>query len=78
MLFEGPSGRLTAARRTRPRVALLAAGIGTVPLRALLEEIASPAGDDVLIYRARSEPDVVFRAELEALAGERSVRVGWR
>lgn len=54
---------------------MLAAGIGIVPLRALLEEVASPAGGDVLVYRARSQPEVVFRAELEALAAERGVAV---
>jgi predicted ferric reductase len=75
VLFEGPYGRLTAARRARPRAALLAAGIGIVPLRALLEEFASTSGGDVLIYRARSEPDVVFRAELDALAAARGTAV---
>ena len=38
---EGPYGILTGASRTRPRVTLIAGGIGIVPMRALLESLAA-------------------------------------
>jgi predicted ferric reductase len=74
-VIEGPYGRLTADLQTRPRVTLLAAGIGITPLRALLEELRYDAGGATLIYRARSEADLTFRAELDALAGRRGARI---
>jgi predicted ferric reductase len=64
---EGPFGIFTALRRRRPRVLLVAGGIGITPVRALLEEISAAKGAVTLLYRARSWEDVVFRAELEEL-----------
>jgi predicted ferric reductase len=66
--IEGPYGALTAARRTRPRVLLIAGGIGITPLRALLEELPARPGQLTLIYRARQVEDLVFRSELDAIA----------
>ena len=39
MLVEGPYGRLSARARTRPKVALIGAGVGITPLRALAEDL---------------------------------------
>ena len=75
VVIEGPYGALTGERRTRAGVTLLAAGIGVTPLRALLEELRGPRGEVTLLYRARDESDLVFRAELEALAAQHGVRV---
>jgi predicted ferric reductase len=75
VLVEGPYGRLTADLQTRRKVTLMAAGIGITPMRALLEELRFAAGDATLLYRARSEADLTFRAELDALARRRGVRV---
>jgi predicted ferric reductase len=75
VLIEGPYGGLTADRRTARRVTMIASGVGITPLRALLEEIPYAPGDAVLLYRSRSEADLVFRAELEHLAATRGVRV---
>ncbi|MGZ4590439.1 MAG: ferredoxin reductase family protein [Actinomycetes bacterium] len=74
-LIEGPYGRLTADLQTRPRVTLMASGIGITPLRALLEELTYADGGATLLYRARSEADLAFRTELDALAATRGVRV---
>jgi ferredoxin-NADP reductase len=49
--------------------------VGITPLRALLEELPYAPGEAVLLYRARSEADLVFRGELEHLAAVRGVRV---
>jgi predicted ferric reductase len=75
VLIEGPYGVLTGARRTRPKVLLVAGGIGITPLRALLEALPAKPGDLTLLYRVRHLRDVVFRDELEALARARQAEV---
>lgn len=75
VLVEGPYGRLTGERRVTEKVAMLACGIGITPLRALLEALPFAPGDATLVYRARSEPDLVLRAELEELAHRRGIEV---
>jgi ferredoxin-NADP reductase len=75
VLVEGPYGRLTADRRVGTKVAMLASGIGITPMRALLEDLAYDNGDAVLIYRAHSEKDLIFRKDLEKLAERRGIVV---
>ena len=75
IFVEGPYGVLTGARRTRPKVLLIAGGIGITPLRALLEALPARPGDLTLLYRVRDQGDVVFRAELETLAMARGANV---
>ncbi|GAC1521880.1 MAG: ferric reductase-like transmembrane domain-containing protein [Chloroflexota bacterium] len=70
VLGVGPFGLFTDAVRRRQRVALIAGGVGITPIRALLEDMA---GDIVLIYRVASHHDVVFREEIEQLAGDRGI-----
>jgi predicted ferric reductase len=69
---EGPSGMFTADRRLSNRALLIAGGSGIAPIRALLEELPR---ETVVIYRAHSEADLVFREELDWLAREREARV---
>jgi predicted ferric reductase len=71
LILEGPYGILTGARRTRPKVLLVAGGVGITPLRALLEALPGQPGDLALVYRARRPEDVVFRAELDRIARAR-------
>jgi len=71
VLAEGPFGTFTAIRRTRPRVALIAGGIGITPIRALFEELPAAPRELALIYRVIREEDLVFRTELEEIARER-------
>ncbi|MGY1604491.1 ferredoxin reductase family protein [Geodermatophilus sp. SYSU D00815] len=73
VLVEGPFGRLSARARTRPRVALLGAGIGITPLRALAEALDYAPGEAVLIHRCSGRP--LFERELAALAAERGLEV---
>jgi len=75
VMLEGPYGRLTGEHRVGTKVAMLACGIGITPMRALLEDLAYAPGDAVLIYRAHSEPDLVFRAELDQLAQRRGITI---
>lgn len=69
--FEGPYGLFTAKRQKRPKVLLIAGGIGITPLRALIEEIRTKRDALVLIYRASRWEDIVFKDELERLMKER-------
>ncbi|WUH89512.1 ferredoxin reductase family protein [Streptomyces sp. NBC_00433] len=72
---EGPYGALTADRRTRQKVLLLAGGVGVTPLRALFESLPARPGDLTLIYRARTADDLTLRQELESIARTRGARL---
>jgi ferredoxin-NADP reductase len=67
-MAEGPYGNLTARRRTRRRVLLIAGGVGITPLRAMIGELPGDPGDITLLYRASQERDLLFRSELDELA----------
>jgi predicted ferric reductase len=75
VLVEGPYGGLTEARRTRPKLVMIACGIGVTPLRALLDELPYRAGDATLLYRARSQHDFALRADIDRTAAARGVVV---
>ena len=72
VLIEGPYGAFTAERRQRRRVALLAAGIGITPVRALAEELSTlpgtAPGDVTLVYRGDSADQLALGHELAQLA----------
>jgi predicted ferric reductase len=72
---EGPYGALTPRRRRRPRVLLIAGGVGISPMRALFEVIDLPGKDVTLVYRASSERDLVFRHEIDEIAERSGARV---
>jgi predicted ferric reductase len=72
---EGPYGAMTAARRTRRDVLLIAGGVGITPMRALFETVPVTADQDLmLLYRANTREELVFREELDALAARRQAR----
>jgi predicted ferric reductase len=76
VIAEGPYGAMTAARRTRRDVLLVAGGVGITPLRALFQTMPITPGQDLmLLYRARDRDQLVFREELDALAAHRQARV---
>jgi len=76
VLAEGPYGGMTAQRRTRRDVLLVAGGVGITPMRALFETLpVGPGRDLLLLYRARTEQDLVFRRELDRIAEQRGARV---
>jgi ferredoxin-NADP reductase/DMSO/TMAO reductase YedYZ heme-binding membrane subunit len=77
VLAEGPSGAMTAHRRTRPSVLLIAGGVGITPMRALFETLDIGGGRLTLLYRASGPRDVVFRAELEHIARRRGAEIVW-
>ena len=72
-LFEGPFGRLSPRARTRRGVALIGAGVGITPLRALAEGLPAGPGDCVVLHRWTSEP--LFLDEFDVLERERGLAV---
>jgi ferredoxin-NADP reductase len=75
VLAEGPFGAFTSARRRKPKVLLLAGGVGITPIRALFESLPGAPGEITLVYRARTPGEVVFRDELERIAQQRGARL---
>ena len=75
VLAEGPYGGLTSALRQRPKVLLLAGGIGITPLRALFESLPGGPGDITLLYRVNTPHDIVLREELDRIAHRRRAQV---
>jgi predicted ferric reductase len=75
VLAEGPYGAMTADRRRRQKVLLIAGGIGVTPLRALFETVPGAPGEVTLLYRTGRPVDVVFGSELSAIAAARGARL---
>jgi predicted ferric reductase len=72
---EGPYGALTAQRRSRGKVLLVAGGVGITPMRALFETLPGAAGDLTLLYRANTTQDLALWDELAQIARERGARL---
>ncbi|MDN4614178.1 ferric reductase-like transmembrane domain-containing protein [Leifsonia sp. F6_8S_P_1B] len=68
-VVEGPYGRFTADRVSRPRVVLIAGGAGIGPLRVIAEELVRRGLEPVLLYRAQSSGRLALLGELRRLPG---------
>jgi predicted ferric reductase len=66
--LSGPFGLFTDSERQHGHVALLAAGIGITPIRAMLDRLDLPAGAATLVMRATSWEEVYLWPELRAWA----------
>ncbi len=87
--IEGPYGLFTPEARTAPKLAIVAAGIGITPARALLEQSELAPGEATVLLRASDPHDAFLWSEMSELAtakgarlytmtGPRSARVpGW-
>ena len=75
VIFEGPFGRLSDRARTRSRVALIGAGVGITPLRALAEGLDYAPGDAVMLHRFRDRP--IMHEELAKIAKDRGLELLW-
>ncbi len=73
VMVEGPYGRLSERARSHPKVALIGAGVGMAPLRALAEGLRYAPGGAVVLQRYTDHP--LYAAELDHLADERGLRV---
>ena len=72
---EGPYGALTASKRSRGKVLLVAGGVGITPMRALFETLPGGTGDLTLLYRANSTQDLALWDELASISKERGARL---
>ena len=72
--IEGPYGAFTTESRTRQKVALIGAGVGITPLRALLEDLPGDV-DVVFVQRASTKEDLIHHGEIAALVDERGGRL---
>jgi ferredoxin-NADP reductase/DMSO/TMAO reductase YedYZ heme-binding membrane subunit len=71
--IEGPYGTFTKHARSSDRVALLGAGVGVTPLRALVEDL--PDGVDVVaLLRASNHHEAVLAEEMKVLLERRGGR----
>jgi ferredoxin-NADP reductase len=78
VVAEGPYGAVTSARRTHHNVLLVAGGVGITPMRALLDSIPLNPGEDLLLlYRARTAEELIFRGELEDITARRGARLSY-
>jgi len=72
--FEGPYGLFTDAARTSPKLAIVAAGIGVTPVRALLEHSRLAPGEATILLRASSDRQSYLWDEMEQLAHDRQAQ----
>lgn len=68
--IEGPYGSFTPEVRSGDAVVLVAAGVGTTPIRALTEDLPEEVGI-VVILRGSSPEAIPLRAEIAELVEER-------
>ncbi|MDX6300813.1 MAG: hypothetical protein QOF53_2027 [Nocardioidaceae bacterium] len=73
VLVEGPYGRLSARARTRRKVALIGAGVGITPLRALAEGLSYAPGEAVVLHRYTAQ--ALFAREFDVISRERGLDV---
>jgi predicted ferric reductase len=69
--LEGPYGLFTDAGRTAPKLAVVAAGIGITPIRALLEHSRLAPGEATILLRGSSESETYLLDELTDFAARR-------
>ncbi len=72
--IEGPYGTFTKHSLTGRGVALIAAGLGVTPVRALLEDLP-PSADPVVVLRASNEEALLLGDEVMELTRARGGRV---
>lgn len=73
VLIEGPFGRLTERPRTHRKIALIGAGVGAAPLRALADGLDYAPGEAAYLERFTAHP--MFVDEINALADRRGLHV---
>ena len=73
--IEGPYGLFTDAARTAPKMAIVAAGVGVTPVRALLEHATFAPGEATVLLRASSDDETYLWDEVRAIAAAKGARL---
>ncbi|MEQ1736572.1 MAG: ferric reductase-like transmembrane domain-containing protein, partial [Rhodoglobus sp.] len=73
--IEGPYGLFTDAARTAPKLAIIAAGIGVTPIRALLEHARFAPGEATVLLRATSSEETYLWDEVYEIAAAKGATV---
>lgn len=73
--IEGPYGLFSDAARTSPKLAIVAAGIGVTPIRALLEHAQFAAGEATVLLRASSDDETYLWDEIREIAAARGAKL---
>lgn len=73
--IEGPYGLFTDAARTSPRLAIIAAGIGITPARAMLEHSRLGEGEATVLLRATTPDQLYLANEVQQLTAPSNSRV---
>jgi predicted ferric reductase len=73
--LEGPYGLFSDRARTAPRLAIVAAGIGVTPVRALLEGARIAPGEATIVLRASGASETYHWDEIRQLAEAKGATV---
>ncbi|HEY8913915.1 ferredoxin reductase family protein [Lacisediminihabitans sp.] len=73
--LEGPYGLFTDRARSAPRLAIVVAGIGITPVRALLEQSPLAPGEATILLRASDEQETYLWNEIISLAKKKGATV---
>jgi predicted ferric reductase len=73
--IEGPYGLFSDAGRTAPKLAVLAAGIGITPARALLESSTLAPGEATIALRATDDDQTYLWDEVRDIAQRKGARM---
>lgn len=73
--IEGPYGLFTDRARTAPHLAIIAAGIGVTPVRALLENARVTPGEATILLRASDEDEAYHWDEIRQIAAAKGATV---
>jgi predicted ferric reductase len=75
VIIDGPYGVFTEQSAIKDKALFIVGGIGITPVRSLLEQYAQSGKDAILLYGNRSSQDIVFKEELDELAGYGTVKI---
>ncbi len=73
--LQGPYGLFTDVARAAPRVAIVAAGIGVTPVRALLEQARFAPGEATILLRASTHDETYLWDEIREIAAAKGATV---
>jgi predicted ferric reductase len=73
--IEGPYGLFSDVARTAPKMAVLAAGIGVTPIRALLEDSPLRRGEATVLLRAGDDDEAYLWDEVRDITEAKQARL---